>query len=712
MNKRKNKSAKYGMKKMVLLFLSLLLVFSFSVTNIPYVASAQAKEVVLENTDTIQLQDKISASCKYTVEQVTNELFGEVNIKNCEYLYNLDDSADYIYVEFDDAGYAVFLKETMELLEYSAQGKLNYPETASAKYYGGPGNYVVKKDNCFIDTLSQESFYITENSARIYASEVREMLTSNSKIQLNQNTQEPQESIVFDYSILENQKNNISNTNTKTDGKDSGGVPSIDTSAFIRATDGTYIPNYRYFLLEPQHGKNTGGSCGAIAAQLLLSYHNYYSDRRIVANNHLNGGNAFIEANPNLCPDPMSMTSLTLGTRGYNESGSDDDNSYFHYVLNHIPCNAYDYQVRDGINRILEIRNEALGGAINYTTTLLSGVGSNAVASTEIINELDSGRPVILLMQSCLGGTNHYVVAYGYNNYKYKSEPVSYLGYITHYGQKTKNGVSYLNIWVNALWCSDAITLNVEHTHNYYTVGPISGTNRTEYKCSTCGHRTDAAFHMTASTSYMENVASIPQNGYKYKDFYVTFDAPGRKLFQTFGNEDAQIYLYDTENNQLAFNDDDGMNLNAMLYYTVAANTPYIVRVKFYDPSESGDVKVAVTPASYQCAFYEQIDKMTGTGESWCFDLYLGKTFILTFTPSASGSYKIWTVPADDIDTAIYVIDATSTNACVYDDNTADGLQATVTTNLTAGKSYFIVVSTHDIATEEGFVDFYASKVS
>ena len=109
------------------------------------------------------------------MQQVANELFGDVNIKSCEYFYNLDDSADYIYVEFDNAGYAIFLKETMELLEYSAQGQLNYPETVAAKYYGGPSTYMVKEDDCFVDIMSQKTLYIAEEVAQKYASDVRGM---------------------------------------------------------------------------------------------------------------------------------------------------------------------------------------------------------------------------------------------------------------------------------------------------------------------------------------------------------------------------------------------------------------------------------------------------------------------------------------------------------------------------------------------------------
>ena len=47
------------------------------------------------------------------------------------------------------------------------------------------------------------------------------------------------------------------------------------------------IPNANYFLINPKHCKNTSaeniaGTCTTVAAQMLLGYHNYYSDRRII----------------------------------------------------------------------------------------------------------------------------------------------------------------------------------------------------------------------------------------------------------------------------------------------------------------------------------------------------------------------------------------------------------------------------------------------
>lgn len=48
-----------------------------------------------------------------------------------------------------------------------------------------------------------------------------------------------------------------------------------------------YIPNANYFLLNPQQGindgsDNKGGTCTTVAMQMLMGYHNYYSDRRII----------------------------------------------------------------------------------------------------------------------------------------------------------------------------------------------------------------------------------------------------------------------------------------------------------------------------------------------------------------------------------------------------------------------------------------------
>lgn len=62
----------------------------------------------------------------YSVESLSKELFGDLKIKSSEYLYNFDDSADFIYVDYEGYGYAVFFASTLELLEYSPKGSLPF----------------------------------------------------------------------------------------------------------------------------------------------------------------------------------------------------------------------------------------------------------------------------------------------------------------------------------------------------------------------------------------------------------------------------------------------------------------------------------------------------------------------------------------------------------------------------------------------------------
>lgn len=277
-------------------------------------------------------------------------------------------------------------------------------------------------------------------------------------------------------------------------------------------TDGTYIDNANYFTSAPQHGTNSSGTCGAVAAQLLLSYNNYYNDRRIIEDKYLNGYDSVTntvtntERNPNYCTNPMSMTPETLGTSGIREDGTDVANSYFSYLVDKIPSSASHYQVKDGIQNVLSERSLEFNDGILYSVSLETGTlfGALSVDPSGIVTEIDAGRPTILLMQSHLGGTNHYVVAYGYNDYKYPGSQESYLGFITHFGW----GSDDLNVWVNSALCCSYIKLEIDHTHNYSSVGMIGSTNRTEYKCLDCGHRTDQA----PDNNYL-NITNLEKSG-------------------------------------------------------------------------------------------------------------------------------------------------------------------------------------------------------
>lgn len=536
------------------------------IVSIGFSGSAVQASAATETKSHIEIESSSSIVSsldveKYNVENLAKELFGDVQVESSEFLYNLDESSDYIYVTFQDDGYAVFLKDTMELMEYSPQGKLSYPNTAAKKYYGGPNIYLTKEENCFVNTVSGESVYLSKEEATNFASEVRVNLLTN------YNNQVDKASVEFDYSSVGSNLYS-ENSTEKGDSKPSIGDYSYITGLSI--ADGTYIANYQYFLSDPTHGTNSTNFCGAVAAQLLLSYHNYYSDRRIISNEHLNGNSTTDrDSNPNYCEDPMSHNSDALGSRGILADGSDDDNSYFAYVVKNVPGSATTSKLKNGLKNILKARNNEISGSIDYTVNSTTGgwfFTLFSVGSSGIVKEIDAGRPTIILMQESLGGLDHFVVAYGYHEYTYPSTGNTYLGYITHFGW----GSTRLNVWVNSAWCYSYTSMKINHTHTYNEVGEI-GNNpcKIESICSVCGHRTDAYIRMDENDRYTERTIYLPQNDYNYKEYLISFAKSGNELFQTFGSKDVKLYLYDLQHNQLAYSDNEGYNLNALFNYSV-----------------------------------------------------------------------------------------------------------------------------------------------
>ena len=108
------------------------------------------------------------------IEKLSQEMFGDVRIATEEPLYNLDDSPDFIYVEFTNSGYAVFAAESLELLEYSAQGSLPYQDIGARRYYNGPKNYLAKLNDQFVNEVTNESFTITATEAKAHLQAIRQ----------------------------------------------------------------------------------------------------------------------------------------------------------------------------------------------------------------------------------------------------------------------------------------------------------------------------------------------------------------------------------------------------------------------------------------------------------------------------------------------------------------------------------------------------------
>lgn len=64
------------------------------------------------------------------------------------------------------------------------------------------------------------------------------------------------------------------------------------------------------------------------------------------------------------------------------------------------------------------------------------------------------------------------------------------------------------------------------------------------------------------------------------------------------------------------------------------------------------------------------------------------------------------------LDSYLYFIDPSTTSLCLYNDDGAGNLQASITSNLIANKTYFIVVSTYDITSQKGTIRLDIRKAS
>lgn len=87
-------------------------------------------------------------------------------------------------------------------------------------------------------------------------------------------------------------------------------------------TDVSLIRNSNYFVKNPKHGNNDGsdslvGTCTTVAMQMLMGYHNYYSDRRIIPEISADGTRFLCENYGNLDSSPW----LVAGKNGVNDLG-------------------------------------------------------------------------------------------------------------------------------------------------------------------------------------------------------------------------------------------------------------------------------------------------------------------------------------------------------------------------------------------------------
>jgi len=153
----------------------LIVLLFFSFVSCHWDEKTESVNKGCNNSNATEAVQNIEKADAQNIDTVSRGIFGDVKIRSSEYLYNLNDSPDYIYVDFEDYGYVVYFRDTMEMMEYAPLGSLPYQDTRARRYYCGPTNYFNKEDEFFINTVTNESFSITRAEAEAYSWKIVEI---------------------------------------------------------------------------------------------------------------------------------------------------------------------------------------------------------------------------------------------------------------------------------------------------------------------------------------------------------------------------------------------------------------------------------------------------------------------------------------------------------------------------------------------------------
>ncbi len=211
----------------------------------------------------------------------------------------------------------------------------------------------------------------------------------------------------------------------------------------------------------------------------------------------------------------------------------------------------------------------------------------------------------------------------------------------------------------------------------------------------------------------IERVATLGVS--EYAEYNISFSFSGNVTMQTFGHKDAYLQLFNSSGTQLAYNDDAGYNLNALISYNFSANVSYKIRVKFWSSSQQGSIKLVVMPTAAIGA-YEDISAITKNSTTW---LTGKRTFAVTseanrvkpliYKPETDRLHDFTT--DSSIDTYLYLIDPRSIYMCTastkeifkfpcaYNDDSGGNYQALITKYVCKNVPYLLITSTYNLTT-------------
>lgn len=271
----------------------------------------------------------------------------------------------------------------------------------------------------------------------------------------------------------------VLSTKSSEDGEEKVNIEFADSNDFSNMY---YIENANYFIVNPKHSKNSKsdnslGTCTTVAAQLLLGYHNYYSDRRLIPEYKDSTTRFLSDDYGDLLKSPEYDDSITSA---YGRSSIGTEDEVFKELMN---LNSL-----SGIPGIGQILGNVVKETIKFCEKYSKDINSNISISKsnfsydDVIADLNAGLPVLLTFNPLSSGLDnwHSVVAYGYAKYKDVD------GFIVHYGWQHDN----THIWIPSSLIGYQVRMSINHTHIFESVPTnIIDNHLIEIKCTECGYR-------------------------------------------------------------------------------------------------------------------------------------------------------------------------------------------------------------------------------
>lgn len=477
---------------------------------------------------------------------------------SARYLKGLDDSNNFILAECDTGGYAIFDKESMELIQYSDSDISPFFNISKEhSYYAGPSNYFMKENDTIVN-IKRKDVKLNKEQQTIIADAFKQKMDTHKTIR---NQAQSNAIYTMDKEATNTESSTNSSNSTHGSGPTGLGVKDADKYHVISRK---YIPQYQFFIDNHNHG-NYDSSCTITALQLLLAFNNWGNDGRI------------IPYNPNANEYFLPYITATEKEKIYGEkmlqttsSVSDTDGiiTFFEKLLYYVGTNtngtSFSQLYQGALEYLVDYAPQSqLEIALNY--------GSNTNDSINVLkHEINNNRPAIAgityygIVNNTLIIDNHSVVVYGYQTIKFDGQELN--GFIAHMGWENTiipETINNTNVWFNENWVNSFFTFQTTHTHQDFA---YNSSNHI-VQCSICSRIASLASHKTVLSypiGILNDGIGVDPNQYsillnKRRNYHIEECMCGykREKIHTFiytnGNENGHIkecrdcgYVFDT----------------------------------------------------------------------------------------------------------------------------------------------------------------------